>query len=1104
MKHVRLISVFLTIAIVSPIVAGQTATDSDVADNTSIWIEKDGVVVIEPEQGALPNGWITRPADFNIDPTMSGSLGDGWLEWSGAQYYGNTAKEADANAVITYTFEIETEGDYVFRWRSKQYNRGTFDAGNDTFVRFNSGTTPNGFEDFGNFTKVWVQSKKDWSWNTTFEPAHSKHHGSGNARRHYKTGTHSIQLAARSPGHAIDRIVLHHVDVPFNEGEFNDNGNSAFSSLPSAAENTPATGIYGETDANGDYKKWHRLSIAFEGPETSENATPNPFTQYRLNVTFTHPASGKSYVVPGYYAADGNAGETGASEGNIWRVHFSPDEIGKWNYSASFRGGNNIAIDHDPNAGTATSFDGTTGSFTVATSDKDGIDHRGKGRLQYDGTRYLKFAETGEAFLKVGADAPENFLAYRDFDNTYNHGGKNYIKSWSPHVQDWNSGDPIWKNGKGKGIIGAINYLSVEGQNVFSFLTYNAGGDSKDVWPYVSHDDPLRFDCSKLDQWEIVFTHGDRMGMYLHFKTQETENDDLKGPGGDYALNDGNLGLERKLYYRELISRFGHHLALNWNLGEENTQSAPQAQAMAQYFDALDPYDHNIVLHTYPDQQELRYRALLGNESKLTGASIQKNYARIHSETLKWIEESAAAGKQWVVANDEQGPANFANPPDNDYPGYKGGTTPSQKQMRSYSLWGNFMAGGAGIELYAGYKMPESDLTLQNFRSRDRMWDYNRHTLNFFSSYLPYAEMRNANQLVGNTDNNNSKYCFAKPDEVYAIYLPEGGVTGLDLRGITGDFSVRWYNPRDGGPLQTGSVPSVEGGSIASLGSAPSDPTEDWAILVERSKRDKRIAYIHGDVAADGTIPSGNVKPYHKMLPTDTGKTGLSHFKSLVEADGYTIDQFYDQETTLNTDFLKDYDIVIFGLHQKIWPSADKAALNKWLQTGGGMLIYSDSASGGKHDVVNVQNSVGQSVVNNLIGDYGMEVTVDQANGVKAFRPGPTDIHPILEGRLVIEGEGVSPVAVDPEGSAIVLIPYIDDPDFKVSGNPAIPHQQNLTISDPTFAALALAQVGNGKIMVMFDRQPMWNDGPGSDIEKRDNQEILKRIIQYLGGDRPT
>ena len=97
-------------------------------------------------------------------------------------------------------------------------------------------------------------------------------------------------------------------------------------------------------------------------------------------------------------------------------------------------------------------------------------------------------------------------------------------------------------------------------------------------------------DVSRLDQWEIVFEHADRLGMFIHFKTLETENELL--------LDGGDLGPQRKLYYRELIARFGHHLALNWNLGEEiNNASTAQKKAWAQYFYDHDPYHHLIVIH---------------------------------------------------------------------------------------------------------------------------------------------------------------------------------------------------------------------------------------------------------------------------------------------------------------------------------------------------------------------------------------------------------------------------------------------------------------------------------------------------------------------------
>ena len=102
----------------------------------------------------------------------------------------------------------------------------------------------------------------------------------------------------------------------------------------------------------------------------------------------------------------------------------------------------------------------------MRSSNKSGRDLRGKGLLKYVGGHHLKFAGDGEYFLKGGANSPENFLAYHEFDQTSDTGGintpglSNGLHRYGPHIKDWKSGDPTWRNGKGKGIIGAINFLS--------------------------------------------------------------------------------------------------------------------------------------------------------------------------------------------------------------------------------------------------------------------------------------------------------------------------------------------------------------------------------------------------------------------------------------------------------------------------------------------------------------------------------------------------------------------------------------------------------------------------------------------------------------------
>ena len=48
---------------------------------------------------------------------------------------------------------------------------------------------------------------------------------------------------------------------------------------------------------SGEQKKWHTVTLTFDGPECSETDDYNPFFNYRLNVTFNHKESGKSYTV---------------------------------------------------------------------------------------------------------------------------------------------------------------------------------------------------------------------------------------------------------------------------------------------------------------------------------------------------------------------------------------------------------------------------------------------------------------------------------------------------------------------------------------------------------------------------------------------------------------------------------------------------------------------------------------------------------------------------------------------------------------------------------------------------------------------------------------
>ena len=287
-------------------------------------------------------------------------------------------------------------------------------------------------------------------------------------------------------------------------------------------------------------------------------------------------------------------------------------------------------------------------------------------------------------------------------------------------------------------------------------------------------------------------------------------------------------------YIRELIARFGHHLAITWNMGEVNgpanftpkAQTVPQQKAMVKYLKETDPYQSYVVIHTHsaPKPRYEIFDRLLGDPN-LDGPSIQiHNMRTAHDETIHWSKASGEAGRQWIICIDEIGPAQRGVDPDDRIDN-------NQDTVRAEVLWGNLMAGGGGAEWYFGYKNHNNDLGCEDWRSRDRMWDYTRLAIEFFQDRVPFWEMMPMDELV-----NEDAYCLAKQNEVYLVYIPYGKETSLNLENANGSYSIQWYNPHNEGELVQSELKKLQGGSLVEIGPPPQDTDQDWAILIKRSK----------------------------------------------------------------------------------------------------------------------------------------------------------------------------------------------------------------------------------------------------------------------------
>lgn len=591
----------------------------------------------------------------------------------------------------------------------------------------------------------------------------------------------------------------------------------------------------------GSLRKWQPITITFDGPQTSERDDRNPFLDYSLVVNFVN--GDNSYTVNGYFAADGNAADSSADSGDKWQVKFSPDKEGVWEFTAYLMEGKDIAVTQYSLPKENDKIWNISGSFQIQPVDSLAKGFYKTGRLVYNGSRYLIESETQKAFLKNGVGSPETFLAFHEFDATYDNGGidtptlneglheyRAHTDDWDDRGSIWEDDDATWGDGKGKAIMGALNYLAEKGMNSLYFMTMNVHGDGDNVWPWIGPEEQTRYDVSKLAQWEKVFTHMDQLGMAMNVFTQETENDSI--------LNRGKLGRERMLYYRELVARFGHHLGVVWNLGEETNHTPEQLKIYASYIRSIDPYDHPIAVHNHIrvtgkrvegrplDPIKETFAPMLGYKDFEIPSLQMFDTTEIHAEVRKWVDLSKKKKKPWVVYLDEIGHWNIGVTTDtaanNNHP----------MVMRS-ALWGSLMSGAAGASWYfGGQDVANGDMAAEDFRARDKWWDICNNATQFFRNHLPFWEMQGHDELLSN----DKAFCFAKKDEIYVVYLPKGERTDLQIS--DGAFSIAFYDPVEGGKLYD---KQNEGWKITKpnsveLSAFNGQDHKDWVIVIARSK----------------------------------------------------------------------------------------------------------------------------------------------------------------------------------------------------------------------------------------------------------------------------
>ncbi len=875
-------------------------------------------------------------------------------------------------------------------------------------------------------------------------------------------------------------------------------------------------------NVTGTLTAWQPVTIEYAGPASGEFATPNPFLDYRLQVTFTGP-SAQTYAVPGAFVGDGQGNGTG----NVWRVRFTPDEPGQWSAVASFRSGPSVAVavlaDDSPNpaAGTPAAFDGEADQFTIAPPDTSAPGFLAKGRLAYNGTHYLTFAD-GSAFIKGGADSPENWLGYYGFDNTSsaNNRGPNTpdrLHRYPTHEADWNPGDPDWDSpdtpepNDGRRIIGALNYLHSVGINTIYFLPMNIGGDAQDTWPYAdpaidgsgnTANDNTRFDISKLEQWDIVFNHAQSLGIMLHFVLNEAE-----GPN-KLELDNATLGTERRLFYREMIARFGYHNAIVWNISEEYNLSlnlgTTTVLEWARAIKGQDPYSTPVTVHN------------AGNPSNPTGGPWGAFVGEpdIDLTSLQWARVADGWGEIVADYRDASTLAGKPIPVMIDEPASPTRDVADFDDFRKRVIWDVLISGGGGE-----WFINNRDQSLEDFREFEKIWLETTYCRRFIEQNLPFTEMTPSRDLVaGESSTFGGAEVFAKPGEVYAIYLPDTTNTGsLDLTGHASPFTLRWYNPRTG--AFEGSPAMLTGGTAAPLPAPPAEVGQDWAALVELGA--PKLLFVRGADRSGGFLEAGNDAARTEQLAditntsTSSPNRGWFELAEALRNDGFEVEQIIEPlaptdpptgqtagaPVPFETLDLTQYAAIVLGSNNAVYEPAQIDAIEGYILAGGAVLFISDANFGGSWN--DAPDSDQQ-----FLDRFGL--VMQQDRGTYALERAAGDFivpdHPILAGVDSFDGEGVSPgvvPATDVQGVETTLLVRAK-PGAQTRDNNGNPGSSRPV--GPADAALAIATAGEGRLAIHFDRNTFFNlGGAGTTINRLDNRTYALNLFNWLafGGEAP-
>ncbi len=214
-----------------------SSTPSDTSDDpriapeidAGIWIEEDGMVVIECEDTDSDyDKWVLH-TDNSVHDFVDGFTGDGCL-----QFTGNQEKSGGVNSILSYKILITNPGTYRLYMHGLEapLETGEGDKANDCYLAM---LGQDGCE--GTLKKfVRLGSSYVWTWKIRLE---CSHHSFSDPVYQLDAGVHELQIAGRSKNFFIDRVVIAKESISGDDAKS--------TSLPQSSRTDLSTARYNRT-----------------------------------------------------------------------------------------------------------------------------------------------------------------------------------------------------------------------------------------------------------------------------------------------------------------------------------------------------------------------------------------------------------------------------------------------------------------------------------------------------------------------------------------------------------------------------------------------------------------------------------------------------------------------------------------------------------------------------------------------------------------------------------------------------------------------------------------------------------------------------------------